>query len=321
MFNEMKAKLKNQKIRIVYPEGNDVRILEACSKLYADDVLVPIILGNVEEVTALATSNNIDLTGIEIVDMNNYDKYDQLLELLIEARAGKNTKEELEGWLTKSNYFGTMMVKANFADGLVGGATYSTGDTVRPSLQIIKMKPGIKSVSSAMIMIKDDERYVFGDCAINIAPSSDDLAATAIGCADIARVFDIDPTVALLSFSTKGSAAGAEVEKVVNAKNILDGLETNFKYDGEFQFDAAFVESVGKQKAPDSDVAGMANVFVFPSLEAGNIGYKIAQRLGGFEAVGPLLLGLNAPVNDLSRGCNVDEIYKVSIITAVQAMI
>lgn len=319
MFNLMKEKIAGKNVRIVFPEGQDVRVLEACYKLHTDKVLTPVVIGNKDEVVKLGKEFNADLSGLEIIDMDTYDKT-EMIKTLVELRAGKNTEAEVTEWLTKSNYFATMLVKMGIVDGLVGGATYSTGDTVRPSLQIIKTQPGVKKVSSAFVMVRGEEKYIMGDCAINIAPTSDDIAATAIGCADMARVFDIDPKVALLSFSTMGSAAGEEVDKVKNAKEILDGLDTNFEYDGELQFDAAFVESVGASKAPNSKVAGHANTFVFPSLEAGNIGYKMAQRLGNFEAVGPLLIGLNAPVNDLSRGCNVDEIYKLSIITAVQSL-
>ncbi len=319
MFNLMKKKIVNKDIKIVFPEGNDSRILEACALLNSEGLIKPIILGNEAEVKELAKTVNANLDGIEIIDVNNVDNSEMLAELK-KIRGDKNTEEELKSWLTKTNYFGTMLVKMGLADGLVGGATYSTGDTVRPSLQIIKTQPGVKKVSSAFVMVRGDERYIMGDCAINISPTSEDIAGTAVGCAKIARVFDIEPRVGLLSFSTMGSAAGDEVDKVVNAKKCLDEMETDFEYDGELQFDAAFVESVGKKKAPESKVAGNANVFIFPSLESGNIGYKIAQRFGHFEAVGPLLLGLNAPVNDLSRGCNVDEIYKLSIITAVQSL-
>ncbi len=319
MFNKMKEQIKGKGIKIVFPEGEDTRILEACAKLHAEGLIHPIIIGNNDSVIELGKSVGVDLSDVEIIDIEKYDT-SQMFEVLREVRNGKNSDEELNEWLKKSNYFATLLVKIGYASGLVGGATYSTGDTVRPSLQIIKTVPGVKKVSSAFIMVRENERFVMGDCAININPSSEDIAATALGCSCMARVFGIDPKVALLSFSTLGSAASPEVDKVAAAKTILDGMETDFEYEGELQFDAAFVPEVGKLKAPNSKVAGNANVFVFPSLEAGNIGYKIAQRLGGYEAIGPLLLGLNAPINDLSRGCNVDEIYKLSIITAVQSL-
>jgi len=318
MFEQVISQIKGEKIKIVYPEGMDERIVEACAKLKEEDLVEPIIIGNPEEVNALAKKLNVSIDGIEIVNPAAYDKKAMLLEQLVAIRNGKNTEEELSQWLEKGNYLGTMMVKAGLADGLVGGATYSTGDTVRPSLQIVKTKPGISKVSSAMVMVRGDEKYIYGDCAINIAPTSEDLAEMAVECAKTARVFGIDPRVALLSFSTMGSGKSPQSEKVANAKTILDGIETDFAYDGELQFDAAFVPSVGEKKAPNSEVAGNANTFVFPSLEAANIGYKLVQRLAGFDAVGPILQGLNAPINDLSRGCSVDDIYKLSIITAMQ---
>ncbi|MFV0499313.1 MAG: phosphate acetyltransferase [Bacilli bacterium] len=319
MFELMKSKIVGKNIKIVFPEGEDKRVLEACYKLHNDKVLTPIIIGNREKINEIAKEFNGDFNDIEIIDMDIYDKT-EMIDTLVELRLGKNTKEEVIEWLNKSNYFATMLVKMGIVAGLVGGATYSTGDTVKPSLQIIKTKSGVKKVSSAFVLVKENEKYIMGDCAINIAPTSEDIAATAVGCAYMARVFDIDPKVALLSFSSMGSASGEEVTKVSDAKKILDELNPDFEYDGELQFDAAFVESVGKIKAPNSKVAGHANTFIFPSLESGNISYKIAQRLGGFEAVGPLLIGLNAPVNDLSRGCNVDEIYKLAVITAVQSL-
>jgi phosphate acetyltransferase len=318
MFEQMISQIKGEKIKIVYPEGMDERIVEACAKLKEEDLLEPIIIGNPSEVKALAQKIGVSIEGIELVDPTSYEQKGMLLEQLTEIRNGKNTEEELTAWLEKGNYLGTMMVKAGLADGLVGGATYSTGDTVRPSLQIVKTKPGISKVSSSMVMVRGDEKYIMGDCAINIAPTSEDLAEMAVECAKTAKVFGIDPRVALLSFSTMGSGKSPQSEKVANAKLILDQTETDFAYDGELQFDAAFVPSVGKKKAPNSEVAGSANTFVFPSLEAANIGYKLVQRLAGFDAVGPILQGLNAPINDLSRGCSVDDIYKLSIITAMQ---
>ncbi len=320
MFEAMKSKISGKGIKLVFPEGNDERILKACELLNKEGLVIPIILGNVDEVNKLANSTDADISGIEIIDPTDNPHSEEMLKLLVELRKGKNEESELKEWIKKTNYFGTMLVKMNVADGLVGGATYSTGDTVKPSLQIIKTVPGVKKVSSAMIMVKDDSKFIFGDCAINISPTSNDIAETAIGCATIARSVDIDPKVALLSFSSMGSASGEEVEKVINAKKSLDDLNVDFDYDGELQFDAAFVEKVGRKKAPNSSVAGQANVFVFPSLEAGNIGYKLVERLAGYEAIGPLLLGLNAPINDLSRGCSVDDIYKLSIITAVQSL-
>jgi phosphate acetyltransferase len=211
-----------------------------------------------------------------------------------------------------------MMVALGEAEALLGGATYSTADTVRPALQIIKTKPISKIVSSCFLMSKGEENLIFADCAINVNPSSEELKDIAIDSANTARVFGIDPKVAFLSFSSKGSAKSEEVSKVSNAVELLTIQGADFEFDGELQFDAAFVPSVAATKAKDSKVAGKANVFVFPDLNAGNIGYKIAQRLGGFEAVGPILAGLNKPVNDLSRGATDEEIYLTSLITLIQ---
>lgn len=205
------------------------------------------------------------------------------------------------------------------ADGMVSGAVHSTGDTVRPALQIIKTRPGVARTSGAYIMQRGrDERYLFADNAINIDPNAQELAEIAVESAKTAQLFDIDPKVALLSFSTKGSAKAPQVDKVVEATQIAHELAPDLALDGELQFDAAFVPSVAKQKAPGSDVAGEANVFIFPELQSGNIGYKIAQRFGGFEAIGPILQGLNKPVSDLSRGANEEDVYKLAIITAAQ---
>jgi phosphate acetyltransferase len=193
-------------------------------------------------------------------------------------------------------------------------------DTVRPAIQIIKAKEGVKITSGVFIMVRDEEKYIFADCAINISPDSGDLAEIALESARIAKMFDIEPKIAMLSFSTKGSAVSPETQRVADAVKIAREKEPKHLLDEEFQFDAAFVPSVAKKKAPDSVIKGYANVFIFPSLEAGNIGYKIAQRLGGFEAIGPILQGLNAPVNDLSRGCSEEDVYKLALITAAQVL-
>ena len=239
---------------------------------------------------------------------------------MLSAEKEKQQKKTHGKFLLDENYFGTMLVHTNKADGLVSGAAHSTADTVRPALQIIKTKQGVSKTSGVFIMVREEEKYVFADCAINIAPDSNDLAEIAIESAKTAKMFGIEPRVAMLSFSTKGSAKSPETEKVAAAVAVAKEREPELTLDGEFQFDAAFVPSVAKSKAPGSDIQGDANVFVFPSLEAGNIGYKIAQRLGNFEAVGPILQGLNRPVNDLSRGCNEEDVYKLALITAAQAL-
>jgi phosphate acetyltransferase len=307
-------------MRIVFPEGLDERIVRAASRLAEEKRLTPILIGNIEQVQAKAEELGVSLEAAEIYDPASYAAMDELVAAFVERRKGKSTEEDARKILLDENYFGTMLVYLNKADGLVSGAAHSTADTVRPALQIIKTKAGVKKTSGVFIMVREDEKYVFADCAINIAPDSNDLAEIAVESAKTANMFDIEPRIAMLSFSTKGSAKSPETERVSGAVEEAKRREPSLVIDGEFQFDAAFVPSVAKSKAPDSPLQGDANVFIFPSLEAGNIGYKIAQRLGGFEAVGPILQGLNKPVNDLSRGCNEEDVYKLALITAAQGI-
>ncbi|MGM0524058.1 MAG: phosphate acetyltransferase [Bacillota bacterium] len=320
LFDTLQDQLAGSAKKIVFPEGSDDRILEAASKLAAEGIITPVLVGKREELEQQAADLNSTLNNVEVVNPEDYADFDAMVDSFVERRKGKATVEQARDMLKDENYFGTMLVYMGKADGLVSGAAHSTADTVRPALQIIKTKPGIKKTSGVFVMVREEEKYVFADCAINIAPNSQDLAEIAIASAETAELFDIDPRVAMLSFSTKGSAKSEETEKVSEAVKIAKDLAPNLVLDGEFQFDAAFVPSVAQKKAPDSEIQGDANVFVFPSLEAGNIGYKIAQRLGNYDAVGPILQGLNAPVNDLSRGCNADDVYKLAIITAAQAL-
>lgn len=322
LFDNLKQKVAGANKTIVFPEGQEPRIFRAAIRLKNDGLVVPILLGKVDEIKQNAENEGVDLGDIELIDPNTYpeDKFAEMVEAFVERRKGKNTKEQAEIMLRDVNYFGTMLVYMDKADGLVSGAIHSTGDTVRPALQIIKTKPGVSRTSGAFVMVKGDERYLFADCAININPGAQELAEIAVESANTAKIFDIDPQVAILSFSTMGSAKSDEVTKVQEAVKLAKELAPNEKIDGELQFDAAFVPVVAKQKAPESEVAGHANVFVFPELQSGNIGYKIAQRLGGFEAIGPVLQGLNKPVSDLSRGSVEEDVYKVAIITAAQAL-
>ena len=278
---------------------------------------------NTEEVKKAAQSRGISLEGFEILDPDTYPAWDEMVAAFVERRKGKATKEQAEQILKDVNYFGTMLTYMGVTQGMVSGAVHSTGDTVRPALQIIKTKPGVSRTSGAFLMVRgrDQEKYLFSDCAINVNPNAQELAEIAVASAKTAELFDIDPKVAMLSFSTKGSAKAEMVDKVVEATKIAQELAPDYTIDGELQFDAAYVPSVAAQKAPNSEVAGEATVFVFPDLQAGNIGYKIAQRFGGFEAIGPILQGLNQPVSDLSRGCNEEDVYKLSIITAVQTLL
>lgn len=320
LFLGLKQKVSGQNLKLVFPEGLDERIIKAAARLASEGILTPILIGNVEEVEAKVRDLQLSTKGMEIYDPSQYSEMDELVTSFVERRKGKATEDDARKILLDENYFGTMLVHTNRAHGLVSGAAHSTADTVRPALQIIKTKEGIGKTSGVFIMVRDDEKYVFADCAINISPDSKDLAEIAIESAKTAEMFDIDPRVAMLSFSTKGSAKSPETEKVSDAVKLAQEMNSELVLDGEFQFDAAFVPSVAEKKAPDSPLKGDANVFVFPSLEAGNIGYKIAQRLGNFEAVGPILQGLNRPVNDLSRGCDEEDVYKLALITAAQAL-
>ncbi|MCM3116218.1 phosphate acetyltransferase [Neobacillus sp. MER 74] len=320
LFEGLKQKISGRDLRIVFPEGLDERIVRAASRLAEEKLITPILIGNIEKVQAKAAELGVSLDEAEIYDPASYAGMDELVSAFVDRRKGKATEEDARKILLDENYFGTMLVYLNKAHGLVSGAAHSTADTVRPALQIIKTKEGVKKTSGVFIMVREDEKYVFADCAINIAPDSNDLAEIAIESAKTAHMFDMEPRIAMLSFSTKGSAKSPETERVAEAVAEAKRRDPSLVLDGEFQFDAAFVPSVAKSKAPDSPLQGDANVFIFPSLEAGNIGYKIAQRLGGFEAVGPILQGLNAPVNDLSRGCNEEDVYKLALITAAQGV-
>ena len=325
VFDKMIGKLKANPKKIVFTEGTDERILEAASRLLASNFLVPVLVGNVEAVQAAAEQFGFNIRGAEIIDPDNFDRMDEMVATFCELRKSKNVQpDEALKILKKGNYFGTMLVKIGVADALLGGATYSTADTVRPALQLIKTKPGNKCVSSCFIMVRPSatggsEVLAMGDCAINIKPSSEELVEIAIESAECGKIFGIDPKVAFLSYSTMGSGSGEDVDKVRKACEMAKAARPDLPIDGELQFDAAVSPRVAQTKCPTSPVAGHANVFVFPDINAGNIGYKIAQRLGGFDAYGPILLGLNAPINDLSRGCNADEVYSMAIITAALA--
>ena len=322
LFESLKQKIQGKQIKVVFPEGNDERVVKAASRLAQDDLVRPVILGSNDEVSKVATNLGVNLDGVEVVDYLNQpqDVIDQMVAAIVERRKGKPDEDKARQWLNDPNYFGTTMVYLDKVDGMVSGANHPTGDTVRPALQIIKTKPGVKLISGSFIMQRGDERYLFADCAINIELDAPSMAEVAVESAKVAKTFDIDPKVALLSFSTKGSAKGDMVTKVQEATKLANEMAPELPIDGEMQFDAAFVPEVGEKKAPGSKVAGHANVFIFPELQSGNIGYKIAQRFGGFEAIGPILQGLNKPVSDLSRGSNEEDIYKVAIITAAQSL-
>ena len=332
MFENLIEILKANPRKIVFTEGPDARILEAAARLKKGGFLTPILVGNVEEVKAAAAKGGFDIEGLEILDPLTYAGMDEMVAKMVELRKGKMTEEDCRKALSKGNYFGTMLVKMGVADALLGGATYSTADTVRPALQLVKTKKGANLVSSCFILVRGDEMICMGDCAINIdyqdktdkegnvtLTAAAQLAEVAVETAKTAKVFGIEPKVAMLSYSTKGSGKGANVDLVREATAIAKEKAPEFAIDGEMQFAAAVSPTVGQLKFPGSPVAGYANTFIFPEIQSGNIGYKIAQRLGGFAAYGPILQGLNAPINDLSRGCDAEEVYQMSIITAALA--
>ncbi len=336
MFDKLLANLKKSRKTIVFTEGTDARILEATDRLLKEDLMDVILCGNVEAVNAAAKAGNFNVAKATVIDPLSYPEIDAMVKTMYELRKGKMTEEECAKSLSKSNYFGTMLIKMGKADALLGGATYSTADTVRPALQIVKTKKGANLVSSSFILFRTkdgvEEKIAMGDCAINISyadkldkdgnvilTAAQQLAEVAVETAKTADYFGIDPKVAVLSFSTYGSGKGGTVQLSHDAVIEARKLNPELVIDGEFQFDAAVSPVVAKTKCPDSKVAGQANTFIFPLIEAGNIGYKIAQRLGGYEAYGPILQGLNAPINDLSRGCNAEEVYKMAIITAGMA--
>ena len=334
MFKKLISILKEHPRKIVFTEGTDPRILEASARLLSGTFLTPILLGNEDEVRAAAEDAGFNIRGAVIIDPEKYENMEAMVAKMVELRKGKMTEDEVRTALKKSNYFGTMLVAMGEADALLGGATYSTADTVRPALQLIKTKPGAHLVSSCFILKRDEgdealRLLCMGDCAINISyedsvdkegnvtvSAAQKLAEVAVESARTAQFFGIDPKVAMLSFSTKGSGKGGTVALSAEATKAAQAMAPDLAIDGEMQFDAAVSPTVGQLKFPGSQVAGYANTFVFPCIEAGNIGYKIAQRLGGYEAYGPILQGLNAPINDLSRGCNAEEVYKMAIITA-----
>ena len=332
MFENLVEILRTHPRKLVFTEGHDPRILEAAARLKKGGFLTPILVGDPAIVNAAAAKGGFDIAGLEILDPKTYAGMDTMVETMVALRKGKMSPEECREALGKGNYFGTMLVKLGVADALLGGATYSTADTVRPALQLVKTKKGANLVSSCFIMVRGDELLAMGDCAINISyedkldkegnvtlSAAAQLAEVAIETAKTAKVFGIDPKVAMLSYSTRGSGKVANVDLVRNATAIAREKDPALDVDGEMQFDAAVSPVVGQLKFPGSKVAGYANTFIFPEIQSGNIGYKIAQRLGGFAAYGPILQGLNAPINDLSRGCDAEEVYQMSIITAALA--
>jgi len=330
LIEQIIARAKSNKQRIVLPEAEEERTLMAADRVLADDIADLILIGNPDKVNALAKEKGLTHIGkATLIDPLNCEKSEDYAQLLTKLREKKGMTIEKARELVKDPlYLGCMIIKTEGADGQISGALSTTGETLRPALQIIKCAPGITCVSGAMLMITDKPEYgengvlVFGDVAVTPMPDANQLSQIAVCTAQTARSvagFD-EPRVAMLSFSTKGSASHEVVDKVVEATRLAKELDPTLKIDGELQADAALVPSVGKKKAPGSDIAGKANVLVMPCLEVGNIAYKLVQRLAGATAIGPILQGIARPVNDLSRGCSVEDIYYLVAITACQAM-
>lgn len=327
LMNKLWNAAKADKRRIVLPEGDEERTLVAAQKIKELGLAYPILVGDTNSITNKAKELGVNLEGVEVIDPQTSEKVNAYINEFYELRKNKGmTLEKADKIVKDPLYYGTMMVKMNDADGMVSGAVHTTGDLLRPGLQIIKTAPGVSVVSSFFIMnvpgsdLGHDGMLLFADCAVNPNPTAEELAAIAIATADTAKnLCKINPKVAMLSFSTKGSAKHEVVDKVRRATEIANELRPDLDIDGELQLDAALVGSVASQKAPNSKVAGKANILVFPDLQSGNIGYKLVQRFANAEAIGPMCQGFAKPINDLSRGCSSDDIVNVVALTAVQA--
>jgi phosphate acetyltransferase len=328
LLENIKSKARTHSMRIVLPEGLEERTLKAADAIMNEGLAKVILLGDPEQIKSEAVRLNLKNIGpAQLVNPLDHEKKEQYINLMVELRKHKGlTVEAASGLIEDPLYLATLMIKNGDADGEVAGAMNATGDVLRPAFQFVKTLPGISVVSGAFIMILNDREYgedgiiVFADCAVHPDPNENELAEIAVATAATTRaIAGFEPRVAMLSFSTKGSAKHEMVDKVVNATNIAKQLAPGLQIDGELQADAAIIEAIGKKKAPESSIAGNANVLIFPTMEAGNIAYKLVQRLAHAEAVGPVLQGMAAPINDLSRGCSVSDIVNLVAITANQA--
>ena len=329
-LGQVRKKALQANRRIVLPESSDERIIRATAQILKEGLAQVILVGNQEAIMHSAKAYEVSLSGVKIVDPYNFERLDDYVNKLVELRSKKGmTPEEAKKILqTDTNFFGAMLVKMGDADGMVSGSASPTANVLRAAIQVIGTQPGVKTVSSVFIMelsqFKDlfGSILVFGDCSVIPFPTSEQLADIATSAAETAiKIAGINPRVALMTFSTKGSAKHECVDRVIEAGHILRERKVQFRFDAELQADAALVKSIGEIKAPLSDVSGNANVLIFPSLSAGNIGYKLVQRLAGANAYGPIIQGLNAPVNDLSRGCSVEDIVVLTAITSAQACV
>ncbi len=329
MLENFKEYLKKNPKNIAFAEGTDLRIIEAACRLKDEGLLEPILIGNRQVIDGTAVRGGFDTRNIEVIEPRKYEHLDVMTKVLVKVRNGKLNEEQARATLMQPHYFGTMLLKTGMVDAHLCGAMYTTADTVRAALQILKTAPGNSMVSSCFILIKDDDMKCLADCGLNISyedtidkkgnvirTASDKLAEVAHQSAKTAEAFGMDPRVAFLSYSTKGSGHGPDVDLMRDATYIFKKKYPEFPADGEMQYDCAVSPEVGQRKMPGSPVAGYANTFIFPDISAGNIGYKLAQYAGGYYALGPILQGLGGPMNDLSRGCNAEEVYLMSIITA-----
>ena len=328
LLTSIKANAKKHDKCIVLPEGTEERTLKAADEIIKDGIARIILLGNKAEIEKLSQQFRLEhISRATIIDPVNHEKKQFYADLLFEIRKNKGlTRDEAWKLVEDPLYLATLLIKNGDADGEVAGAANATGNVLRPAFQIVKTLPGISVVSGAFIMIMPDKKWgeegilVFADCAVHPDPTAEELAQIAVMTAQTTKaIVGVEPRVAMLSFSTKGSANHPMCDKVIEATNIAKQIQPDLKIDGELQADAAIVEAIGKSKAPGSEIAGKANVLVFPTLEVGNIAYKLVQRLAGAEAVGPVLQGMAAPINDLSRGCSVDDIVNLVAITVNQA--
>ncbi|MEP0861931.1 MAG: phosphate acetyltransferase [Ignavibacterium sp.] len=319
LLNQIKEKARLKNKTIVLPESHDERVLKAAEILTKEKICKVVTLGNPDKVQSDAQKIGVDLTGVEIIDHQSHPKFDEFSNIYYELRKKKGmTPEQAKETMKRDLFFAAMMLREGLVDGSVAGSFASTADVMKAGIQIVGMPEGISIVSSFFLMIFKDRTFSFADCAVVPNPDAEQLADIAISTADNhKKLTGEEPLVAMLSFSTKGSATHELVDKVIKATELVKSKRPDLQVDGELQFDAAIIESIGKRKAPNSNVAGKANVLIFPDLNAGNIGYKIAERLGGAQAVGPMVQGLRKPFFDLSRGCSVDDIVNTTAINVL----